>query len=119
MPRARAFGVGGDLPTELDELFYSWMNGERKNLLLLGEYGAGKTSACLYLYRRLAAAVARDPDRAPLPVYISLDTFSRGRPSGSGLFDLLSFALGAANSEVRTQVVQRNGFIYILDGLTR
>jgi pimeloyl-ACP methyl ester carboxylesterase len=117
VPRVRAFGVSGELPVELDELFYNWMNGKRKNLLLLGEYGAGKTSACLYLYRRLAASVARDPDQAPLPVYISLDMFSRGRPSGLGLFDLLSFALGAANSEVRAQVGQRNGFIFILDGL--
>lgn len=119
VPRVRTFGeFAGGASGSLDKWFGQWLQESRNNLLLLGEYGAGKTSACLYLFRRLCAAYQRDPVGSPLPVYISLDAFSRRQPEGGSLIDLLECALGMPRSRgvIERSAVARQS-VYILDGL--
>lgn len=120
VPRVRTYSGSADTgPVSLNSLFNQWFHGSRRNLLLLGEYGAGKTSACLYLFRRLCIAYRRDPLSSLLPVYISLDTFSKGHPDGGGLVGLINYALGISGAhgiDVDRDTLARRS-IYILDGL--
>jgi hypothetical protein len=96
----------------LDAVLDEWLDDpDHRTLLLLGDYGAGKTSACLHLYRRLATESANG--RGTLtPVYVALDTFARSRPSSSSLRRLLEDALGVQDASP-----DGGDRIYLLDGL--
>ncbi len=84
-------------------------------LLILGEPGAGKTVALYALSRDLAALHADDLD-APIPVVLSLASWS----AETGLGDWLAATLAAAHYVPRKQArdwIDRQRLILLLDGL--
>jgi len=113
VPRARVFDAGSDTaPQSLDDVFDGWLSNEDpKHLLLLGEYGLGKTAACLHLLERLASDPAAE---GLVGVYVPLDVFARSRPSSGRLSDLLEHALGFDGVADGVDPSRR---VYILDGL--
>jgi tetratricopeptide (TPR) repeat protein len=64
--------------TDIDELVDVWLKKEGKqHLLLLGEFGSGKTWFCLYYVCRQIDRYRNDPARERLPLYIDVGSLTR------------------------------------------
>lgn len=62
----------------IDEYIEKWINEEDKNhIILLGDYGTGKSSFLLYLTYILAKSYKDNPINVPIPVFISLKNFKK------------------------------------------
>jgi hypothetical protein len=64
----------------IDEYIEKWINEEDKNhIILLGDYGTGKSSFLLYLTYILAKSLKVNPVNIPIPIFISLKNFKKIR----------------------------------------
>ena len=62
----------------IDRYIENWINKDDKNhIILLGDYGTGKSSFLLYLTYLLAKSFKSDPINIPIPIFISLKNFKK------------------------------------------
>jgi len=95
----------------LENALKKWLAAkEPKNLLLLGEYGIGKTSVCLLLFRMLAL---QESD-AIHPIYISLGELAFELDRERDVFAALDKVL--ESSEARRIRNTPEKYIFLLDG---
>jgi len=87
----------------IDEYIEKWINDEDKNhIILLGDYGTGKSSFLLYLTYILAKSHKDNPINNPIPIFISLKNFKKIR-------DIKQLIQGAMKNDY-------NRFLAILSG---
>jgi hypothetical protein len=119
-PHSKVFSQGqhGDRQP-LDQALDDWLAAEaHSHLLLLGDYGVGKTAACLHLFRRLAEKVVGGDESSLVPVYVPLDTFARQGDGNTDLRGLLQRAWGEQDiPEEIDATVEPARRLYLLDGL--
>ncbi len=122
-------GARLDATVDVQEYLRDWADsaGDRPYLVIFGEYGMGKTTACQVLTRRLLERRARGDGDARLPIYLDLRRLGdvkRREPTLEAILDDLLrrvWQAGAVDpaataAEVIEQV-QRRGAIVIFDGL--
>ena len=97
-----------------------WLEDERlSHLVLLGEPGAGKSTACQYLAARLAARHRQDPIGNPVPLLVPLWKFSYINDIKQLVFEELLFRHGVsmASSAALERMLAEGRFVVLLDGL--
>ena len=96
-----------------------------KRVVLVGEPGAGKTSALQYLALTLAnALINNQPSRVPIPIYIQLSDWAqlqKLQPAGD-LIDLIGLSIERRSKmrvrrDALTQALQKSSMTLIFDGL--
>jgi hypothetical protein len=88
------------------------------SLVLLGDYGSGKTSRCYMLGRELGKRALAEPTSPPIPLYLNLKKLR----SGDSVFDAISRSLSdygfdVAASDLRQLAAGRLNLVLFLDGL--
>ena len=107
-----------------DEFVQRWLaDAERHNLVLLGEYGSGKTSSCLALCYRLLLQY-RDRNDSILPIYLNFRNISLADESESPekkIFTILSekyqIKMGVFSESDFKSTLREHKLLLILDGL--
>ena len=104
----------------LDEHLMKWAGDQnRRSLVLLGDYGTGKTWSCLRLVKQLTDAFRSDPHAHPLPLLIS---FRRVRKETSAI-DLVRYELSEEygidppTPESLQRLLATDSVLLILDGM--
>lgn len=105
----------------LEEHFEEWLYAKgRRNLVLFGDYGTGKTALCLYWTYNQAKRYLADSVNNPLPIYIPLSAFTaHGGPWPEFLVSWLKLHYDLSfESYSRFLSLQENGQVVLfLDGI--
>ena len=97
-----------------------WLTGNApsligRNLLLLGEFGMGKTSFLLHLMRDLCERWLVD-QTMPIPIFISLGEFNYETPIGLLKQALGQYGILISNPDTLTRFLSMGRFTLLLDG---
>jgi len=93
----------------IDEYIEKWINQEDKNhIILLGDYGTGKSSFLLYLTYILAKSFIDDPINVPIPIFISLKNFKKIR-------DIKKLILSVMNNDYDVSIFTLSDFQQLLE----
>ncbi len=101
----------------LDVYIDNWLTQDsQKHLVLLGDYGMGKTSFMRHYAAKLAADILKDGKMRRFPVLISLtNTSLRHGGIDKSIGDFLSKNIGV-KKEVFDELVRRGKVVFLLDG---
>ncbi len=97
-----------------------WLSEERlSHMVLLGEPGAGKSTACQFLAARLAMRHREDPISCPVPLLVPLWEFSYVNDIKQLIFKELLFRHGVsvASTAALERMLSEGRFVVLLDGL--
>jgi uncharacterized protein YjbI with pentapeptide repeats len=103
----------------IDEYIEKWINQEDKNhIILLGDYGTGKSSFLLYLTYILAKSFKVDPIKFPIPVFISLKNFKKIRDIKQMIINVMinDYNIAISPSSSFQQLLEEGKMILLLDG---
>ncbi|MEZ4887594.1 MAG: NACHT domain-containing protein [Chitinophagales bacterium] len=101
----------------MDEYIDNWLTQDsQKHLVLLGDYGMGKTSFMKHYAAKLAVDILKDGKMRRFPVLISLtNTSLRHGGIDKSIGDFLSKNIGV-KVEVFNELVRRGKVVFLLDG---
>ena len=97
----------------------SWLEDyERSRICVLGDYGAGKTSLCMWLTTELGQEHLSNPIDCPVPLLIPLHRFTKQLDVRSLLTDFVANECGIGNFqyEALLYLINRGRVVLILDG---
>lgn len=97
-----------------------WLSDEQmSHVVLLGEPGAGKSTACQFLAARLAMRHREDPINCPVPLLVPLWEFSYVNDIKQLIFKELLFRHGVsvASTAALERMLSEGRFVILLDGL--
>jgi len=97
-----------------------WLSNERmSHMVLLGEPGAGKSTACQFLAAWLAKRHREDPISNPVPLLVPLWEFSYVNDMKQLIFKELLFRHGVnvASTPALERMLSEGRFVILLDGL--
>jgi hypothetical protein len=91
---------------------------QRRTILVLGNYGYGKTSLCYMLGRTLAQQAIQQSSNTILPIYVSMRSLDQKEDIFTSIGRYLT-SLGAEiqGSALRRLCIERGNIVFFLDGL--
>lgn len=103
----------------LDEYVEKWLDDPYHNhLSILGDYGTGKSSFCLYLTYKLAKKYDEDPINVRIPLFISLRDYAKSVNLQQLITDLLlnKYNIRIENYAVFQRFLESGRLVLIFDG---
>lgn len=103
----------------LDELVEKWLaDPDHNHLSILGDFGTGKSSFCLYLTYKLAKSYKKDPINARIPLFISLRDYTKAVNLQQLITDLLlnKYNIRIENYAVFQRFLESGRLVLLFDG---
>jgi len=106
-----------NIQSNLEEYVTNWLDSEsKKHLVLLGDYGMGKSSFLKYYEHRISSQICDGDFKFRYPVFIPLTNSS---PRHGGINNLISTFISknlSISSDLFFELVHRGRILFILDG---
>lgn len=101
------------------DILHQWIGSNTKRvLMILGDYGTGKTTLCHAFSARLAENHLINPHESPMPLLIELRTVKHCARLVDALFDHLKlFGISDPNLGVILSLLDEGALVLLLDGL--
>ncbi len=109
--------TGAPLPEDFFSTVLTWLESSTRGMILLGDYGDGKTIATYLLTARLVRQFRLNPQGAWLPLRCSLRDFSRPGIGGGRDFLRRRVEEFGANIDGWKDLVEKHKVFVILDGI--
>lgn len=119
MPRVKVGLRGQQLVAGAFDVFFErWSNdASTRNLVLLGDYGTGKTAACAYVMALLSAKFLQNPNDAMFPVFVAMSSYSQALDSPLNPADVVLRSIQSGiDKSTANRLVQQRKIVFVLDG---
>lgn len=103
---------------KLNSYFESWVSkNDLNHIILLGDAGVGKSSACIYLLNELSQNCLKRNTSGIIPIYLSLDMLNRKGFLGSDIHRIFQEYLDIKITEEELlSLIRSKRILFILDG---
>lgn len=108
----------GQRQASISKFVLRWLRTKANQMCILGDYGTGKTSFCLYLACFLAKQYLQSPNKARIPLLIELKEYAKAGGVRPMVTDLLVNECGITNGRYQSfrRMLESGRFILLLDG---
>ncbi len=108
---------GGRIRDPFDPFFEEWLDSPGRNIMVvLGDYGAGKSSLCWHLFYKMAKKYQEDPSKSRVPLIFSL----KGRGPIKSPRDFVKRLLKTYEIKMELsefeRLLEEGRFLFIFDG---